>query len=51
MKKPLNKTTKKIAITVDDEVLIKLEEYMNDNELYNRSNIIEKLIRNYIKTL
>lgn len=48
-KYPENKLRKKITATVDKKVNDVLEEYIEDNEIYNKSSLIETLIKNQIK--
>lgn len=48
-KLPKDKMKKKITITLDDKVKNALEQYINDNDIYNRSELIEKLIKTEIK--
>lgn len=44
-KYPDNKLRKKITTTVDNDVILALNEYIKDNDIYNRSELIEKWIR------
>ena len=48
-KYPESKKRKKITATVDKNVNDVLEEYIEDNEIYNKSGLIETLIKNQIK--
>jgi metal-responsive CopG/Arc/MetJ family transcriptional regulator len=48
-KYPDNKLRKKITATIDNGVIEALDEYIKDNNIYNRSELIEKLIINEIK--
>ncbi len=48
-KYPKDKLRKKITATVDKKVNDVLEEYIKDNEIYNKSNLIGTLIKKQIK--
>lgn len=43
--KPANKKKVDLGVTVDIELLQLLEEYLNENNISNRSKYIENLIR------
>ena len=47
-KYPINKLRKKITVTINKNVLIALEQYIKDTDVYNRSELIEKLINDEI---
>ena len=47
--KPENKYKTKITVTIDNDVIELLEQYMIDNDIYNRSELIERFIKDEIK--
>jgi metal-responsive CopG/Arc/MetJ family transcriptional regulator len=44
-KKPTDKKKSKISLTIDEKIVSKLDEYLKDEEIQNRSKYIEKLVR------
>lgn len=48
-KYPKDKKRKKITITIDKKINCLLEEYIDDNQVFNKSDLIETLIKNQIK--
>ena len=48
-KKYIRNKREKITATVDKKVNDVLEEYIENNEIYNKSGLIETLIKNQIK--
>jgi len=48
---PLDKKRLKLNVTIDSNISKLLDEYLIENEIYNKSQYVEKLIReNLIKT-
>lgn len=42
---PEDKKSEKFAITIDEKLSVILDNYLEDNELFNKSKYIENLIR------
>jgi metal-responsive CopG/Arc/MetJ family transcriptional regulator len=48
-KKYIREKRRKITVTIDKNINDVLEEYIEDNEIYNKSGLVETLIKNQIK--
>lgn len=44
-KKPIHKQKSKISLTIDEKLISKLDEFLEDEQIQNRSKYIEKLVR------
>lgn len=48
-KKPKNKQKTKITITINNVIIESLDKYIEDNEIYNKSELIENMIKKQIE--
>jgi len=48
-KYPDGKGKTKITVTIDNDISDQLEEYIKENNIYNKSSLIEELIKKQIE--
>lgn len=48
-KYPVGKGKTKITVTVDEDINEELNKYIEENDIYNKSELIQKLIEKQIK--